>query len=385
MDLRTVGVTGTNGKTTTTTLLAAALGAVARPVAWVTTLGFYLDDKEQLDVSKSEAGFLEVMRRARDSGGKYAAIEYTSEALARGYAKTWPAEVAAFTNLTHDHLDAHGSAEHYLASKAQLFMHLPPHGVAVLNGCDPASALLAEVVPKGARTIRYGLRSRGEPVAALDLEAARVEVSLQGTRVTLADGSEVATRAIGEHFAENALAAFAAACALGLEPEIVRAAVATARPPVGRFEVIAERPWIVVDYAHSPDALARTVTTARALCTARLAVVFGAGGNRDRDKRGPMGQAARAADRVVLTTDNARDEDPKHIAAAIREGLAGHGDVREILDRRAAIERTIAEAATDDLVLLAGKGHERTQTIGKQSVPFDDAEIARQAHAARAR
>ncbi len=385
MEIRTVGVTGTNGKTTTTTLLAAALGAVARPVAWVTTIGFFLDAEEQTDVSKSEAGFLEVMRRARASGGRFAAVEYTSEALARGYAQTWPAEVAAFTNLTHDHLDAHGSAEHYLASKAQLFMHLPPHGVAVLNGCDPASALLAEVVPKGVRILRYGLSSRGERVAPLDLDALAVDVSLAGTRVELTDGTEVSTRAIGEHFAENALAAFAAACALGLDPEIVRVAIATARPPPGRFEVIAERPWVVVDYAHSPDALARTLATARTLCQARLAVVFGAGGNRDREKRGPMGQAARAADRVVLTADNPRDEDPAAIAAALREGLEGHADLRQILDRRAAIERTIVEAAEDDVVLIAGKGHERTQTVGKTSVAFDDAEIARSAHAARPR
>ncbi|MBL8716748.1 MAG: UDP-N-acetylmuramyl-tripeptide synthetase [Myxococcales bacterium] len=378
MALITAGVTGTNGKTTTTTLLAAALATVARPVARVTTLGFFLDDAEQA-VTKSEAGFLEVMRRAEARGARFAAIEYTSEALARGYAKTWPARVAAFTNLSHDHLDAHGSPEHYLASKAQLFMHLPVGGTAILNGCDEACALLAEVVPAGVPIVWYGLPSRGDPHAALELAAVEVEVTLEGTRVLLANGQEITTRAIGEPFAENALAAYGAALALGVPVEDAAAAIAAAAPPAGRFEIVSRAPNVVVDYAHSPDALARTVATARRLCAGRLTVVFGAGGNRDRDKRGPMGAAAASADRVVLTADNPRDEDPHAIAEALRAGLVGHGVVEEILDRATAITTAIREAGPQDLVLIAGKGHEREQTVGHRRVPFDDRAVARAA------
>jgi len=378
MGLITAGVTGTNGKTSTTTLLAAALASVARPVARVTTLGFFLDDAEQA-VTKSEAGFLEVMRRAEAQGARFAAIEYTSEALARGYAKTWPARVAAFTNLSHDHLDAHGSPEHYLASKAQLFMHLPAGGAAILNGCDEACALLAEVVPAEVSIVWYGVPSRGTAHATLELAAVEIEVTLEGTRARLADGRVLFTRAIGEPFAENALAAYGAALALGVPAESAAQAIAAAAPPAGRFEVVARAPCVVVDYAHSPDALARTVATARRLCAGRLTVVFGAGGNRDRDKRGPMGAAAASADRVVLTADNPRDEDPRAIAAALRAGLVGHGAVDEILDRATAITTAIRDAGPDDLVLIAGKGHEREQTVGHRRVPFDDRAVARAA------
>ncbi len=379
--MRTVGVTGTNGKTTTTTLVAAALARVAQPVARITTIGFFLDDDPVTDVPATHEGFVQVMRRAAARDGRFAAVEYTSEALAKGYARLWPADVAVFTNLTHDHHDAHGSPEHYLASKAQLFMHVPEGGAVVLNGCDPASALLAEVVPAGRRVLRYGVPSRGAPVAALDLAAERVELSWEGTSLALAgEGlpSRMTVRAIGEVFAENALAALAAAIACGVDPAMAAEAIAAAAPPPGRFEVIAERPWVVVDYAHSPDALARTLSAARSLAEGALHVVFGAGGNRDPNKRAPMGEAASIADRVTLTTDNPRDEDPALLAAQVREGIRGPQVAIE-LDRARAIEDAIRAAAPDDVIVIAGKGHERTQTLGAAVRPFDDVAIARAA------
>lgn len=379
--MRTVGVTGTNGKTTTTTLVAAALARAARPVARITTIGFFLDDDPVTDVPATHDGFVQVIRRAEARGGRFAAVEYTSESLAKGYARLWPADVAVFTNLTHDHLDAHGSPEHYLASKAQLFMHVPEGGAVVLNGCDPASALLAEVIPEGRRVIRYGVPSRGEPVAPLDLAATSVELSWAGTTITLAGAgapSRMAVRAIGEVFAENALAALAAAIACGIDPIEAAEAIAAAAPPPGRFEVIAERPWVVVDYAHSPDALARTLGAARTLAKGALHVVFGAGGNRDPKKRAPMGEAASIADRVTLTTDNPRDEDPAILAMQVREGITRAAVAIE-LDRAKAIEAAILDASPDDVVVLAGKGHERTQTIGGEVRPFDDVAAARAA------
>jgi UDP-N-acetylmuramoyl-L-alanyl-D-glutamate--2,6-diaminopimelate ligase len=388
-DVTTVGVTGTNGKTTTTAWIAAALRCVAAgPVLRATTVGHFLGD-EPLDVAPTYDGFKGAMRAMFDRGGRHAAIELTSEALAAGFARAWPCRVGVFTNLTHDHLDAHGSPEHYLASKAQLFVSLPAGGTAVLNAADPVFELLREVVPEGVRVCAYAAASRGATRGEPDVVARAVEVSWAGTRVVLdaRDAGmprEIRLRAIGEIFAENALAALLGAVAAGVAPTDAALAIAAAPPPPGRFEIVHERPWVVVDYAHSPDALARTVATARGLAgRARLTVVFGAGGKRDKDKRPPMGAAARAADRVVLTSDNPRDEDPADIARAIAQGLAGHAGVRTELDRRAAITAAVREARADDVVLVAGKGHETAQTIGAETSPFSDADVAREVLRAR--
>jgi UDP-N-acetylmuramoyl-L-alanyl-D-glutamate--2,6-diaminopimelate ligase len=387
-ELLTVGITGTNGKTSTTRWTAACLACVARPVAQTTTLGSYLDD-EPFVTSRDLQGFMATMRAALDRGGRFAAIELTSEALARGFARAWPCRVGVFTNLTHDHLDAHGSPEHYLASKAQLFVSLPPGGTAVLNAADESSALLADVVPQGVRIVRYAVPSRGESTGPVDLRATAVEPSWDGTRITLEAGDGLAgvparirIRAIGDIYAENALAALAAAIVCGVPGDAAARALAEAAVPRGRFEVVEHEgggPRVVVDYAHTPDALGRTLSVARRLCEGSLVVVFGAGGNRDRDKRGPMGAAASAADRVVLTSDNPRNEDPRAIADAIRAGIAGSVPVTVELDRRAAIRAAILDAGSRDVVLLAGKGHETDQTIAGQTSPFDDVAEARAA------
>ena len=381
--LFTVGVTGTNGKTTTTAWVAAALRAHGRPVARATTVGFFVDD-EELPIERSYDGFLGGMKTCLDRGGSHVAIELTSEALAHGFARAWPCNVGVFTNLTHDHLDAHGSPEHYLASKAQLFVSLPPGGTAVLNAADPVFELLSEVVPKGVRIRSYSVPGRGEPIGTPDLVATSIEVDWRGTRVTCTSPDptlprEICVRAVGEVYAENALAALLGAVAAGVSPEAACEALAKAPPPPGRFEVVAERPFVVVDYAHSPDALARTVRAARALADragGRLFVVFGAGGKRDKAKRAPMGEAARPADVVVLTTDNPRDEDPADIARAVAEGLVGHAGLRTVLDRRLAIEGAVREAGARDVVLLAGKGHETEQLVGTEVRHFSDAEVA---------
>lgn len=362
--------------------MAAALSA-ERPVVRAVTTGFYLGD-EQLSLPQSYVGFIEAMRLGLERGAKHAAVELTSEALAHGFIKAWPCQVGVFTNLTRDHLNWHGSAEHYLASKAQLFMHLPGGGAAVLNGRDEASELLAEVTPQGVRRILYGVPGRGEPIGPVDLEATSVETSWEGTRVALACGdgmgkvpAALQLRAIGEVQAENALAALAAAIACGVEPSTAARALAAASPPPGRFEIVADRPHVVVDYAHTPDALERTLRTARDLCEGRLTVVFGAGGQRDREKRPLLGQAARQADRIVLTSDNPRDEDPVEIARAIREGIGVHGCVDEILDRRDAIAAALADAADADVIVIAGKGHETSQLAGGVERSFCDADVVR--------
>ena len=378
-----VGVTGTNGKTSTTGMVAALLGLLARPVARTTTLGCFLDD-EQLDVPAHYAGFLRTMERCVAAGGRFAALELTSEALAMGFAKSWPCKVAAFTNLSLDHSDAHGSAEHYLASKAQLFMHLPPGGTAVLNACDDNAELLLEVLPAEVDVLRYGVASRGAPWGALDLAATAITPSFDGTLATLTPSarfpdlpSRLVLEAIGEVFVENALAALGCALAVGVPAADAVLALATLPPPPGRFEIVRRRPYVVVDYAHTPDALGRTLATARALCRGTLTLVFGAGGDRDRAKRPLLGAAARAAERIVLTSDNPRSEAPEAIMTEIAAGIGQHaGLVREV-DRTQAIRRALTTAREDDLILIAGKGHERTQEVHGVKLPFSDLALVR--------
>jgi UDP-N-acetylmuramoyl-L-alanyl-D-glutamate--2,6-diaminopimelate ligase len=381
--LFTVGVTGTNGKTSTTATVATLLATLARPVARVTTVGSFLDE-ERLEVAGHYEGFLEAMRRCVAGGGRYAAVEFTSEALALGFAKAWPCRVAVFTNLSQDHADAHGSMEQYLACKAQLFMALRPGGVAVLNARDAGAELLAEVVPAGVEVLRYGVPARGDLWAPADLAAHSAQPSFRGTSFELEPSPRfpelpgtLHIRAIGEIFVENALAALGAALAAGVSMAAATAALAEGAPPTGRFQLIHERPYVVVDYAHTPDALERTLQTARRLCEGRLSVVFGAGGQRDRVKRPLLGAAARVADRVVLTSDNPRNEDPLAIMAEIGQGLGDHGDVLREVNRENAIQLALRDAGPDDVVLIAGKGHERMQDAGGVQIPFSDESIVR--------
>ena len=386
-ELFSVGVTGTNGKTSTTTWLAYALAGSPRDVIHVTTLGVFYEGAQQ-QVENSYAGVLDALKHAKDHGARYVAMEMTSEALAKGYAKAWPCRVGVFTNLTHDHLHTHGSFEHYLASKAQLFVALPPGGTAVLNAACESYPLLKLVVPAHARVLSYAAPERG-PLQVPDeppfLQIDRLEVDWNGTRVfyTCQDASfpgELLVPGFGSIFAENGVAALLGAFAAGIDPVVASERLARAPIPTGRFERIAESPDVVVDYAHTPDALERTIKTARVLSRGRVLLVFGAGGDRDKTKRPLLGAAARAADVVLLTSDNPRGEPPHAIAAEIRAGIGEHGHVHVELDRKAAIERAIAMAGPDDLILIAGKGHETTQTIAGAATHFSDHDVARAAH-----
>jgi len=390
--ITTIGVTGTNGKTTTTTWLAAALSALARPVLRITTVGTWLGE-EKLDVPATYDGFVHAMQRAASEGARFAAIELTSEALGLGFARAWPISIGVFTNLTRDHLDAHGSPEHYLASKAQLFVFLPEGGTAILNAWDKASALLAEVVPKGVTISCYGSpgRAEGPPILEpIDIVAEAVTLEWAGTRIRLGPSEryrllpkEMFLRAVGEVFAENAVAALSAALAAGVPAAEAAEAIERAAAPEGRFQVLGEGPRVVVDYAHSPDALSRTIKAARCLAEGKVTVVFGAGGDRDKGKRAQMGESARSADGIVLTSDNPRSEDPALIAADIRAGVGAHPSVVENLDRREAILQAIAAAGPLDVVIIAGRGPETKQIFAGREVRLVDAEVATQGLARR--
>jgi UDP-N-acetylmuramoyl-L-alanyl-D-glutamate--2,6-diaminopimelate ligase len=387
--LRTVGVTGTNGKTTTTSMVAAIVAAAGQPAARVTTVGAWVDD-ERISGANLAHEFLVTVERAVACSVETIAVEMTSKALAAGFARAWRPDVGVFTNLTRDHLDIHGSPEAYLAAKAQLVIALAPGGAAVLNGDDPAAALLAELVPTGVSLLRFSQQDR-----SCTLVAKGIDVSVSGTRISLAPGDladqlggEIALQVVGGVHAQNALAAALATHALGYSPDTIRRGLASFAGVAGRFEVIARRPLVIVDYAHTPDGLAGTLATARTLCPdGRVVCVFGCGGNRDRGKRPQMGALADAcADVVVLTNDNPHHEDPRVIAAQIMAGVAT-ARARWIveLDRACAIELAIVMARPTDVVVIAGKGHEQVQEVGGATTPFCDASIARQTHRRAAR
>jgi UDP-N-acetylmuramoyl-L-alanyl-D-glutamate--2,6-diaminopimelate ligase len=293
-----------------------------------------------------------------------------------------------FTNLSRDHVEQHGSWEHYLASKAQLFVHLGPGRTAVLNACDAAALLIERVTPADVVRRYFAVPSRGEQLAAAELVARRVTLSVDGTLIELepsataeALGGALSTRLLGEVFAENTLAAALAGLSAGIAPEIVARGIAACPGVAGRFQVLCRDPVVAVDYAHTPDALARTCDTARALTRGRVLVVFGAGGGRDVEKRELMGRTVgERADYAFITTDNPRHEDPEAIARAVAAGCrrGGRAYVRLEPSRRDAIRLALEEARPGDVVVVAGRGHELTQDVAGELVPFSDiAEVER--------
>ena len=385
--LFTIGVTGTNGKTSTTRLIDAALRAAGLDTVSETTLGYQLNG-QPLNIPRTLRGFSQVMHDAVQQGIRHAAIEVTSKALANGFAKFWRFDLAVFTNLSSDHLLEHGSFEHYLASKAQLFMHLGPGRTAVLNAADPNALLIDQVTPPDVQCLWFAAPARGKPLRRPDLAARSIRLSPQGTTVELAPsrladqlGDELQTRLVGQVFAENAMAAAAAAIAIGIAPGAIRHGLADCPIVPGRFQVVGEQPLAVVDYAHTPDALARTCDTARELaCEHRVIVVFGAGGLRDKEKRMPMGEAVgMRADLAIVTTDNPRREDPAAIARTVVAGChrGGRAHSKVEPDRRRAIELAVNSARPGDVVVVAGKGHETGQIVGDETLPFSDADELR--------
>jgi UDP-N-acetylmuramoyl-L-alanyl-D-glutamate--2,6-diaminopimelate ligase len=384
-----VGVTGTNGKTSTTLLVAEVLRAAGHQVGVETTLGAGTRPDEYR--SRQETTFLERMQAAAAAGISRFAVEVTSEALASGWAKKWRFDLGVFTNLSRDHLNAHGTFEHYLASKAQLFVHLAPGAHAVLNAADPSALLIDRVLAADVCRTWYASPTRGPALVEPDLAARRLTITLDGTEIELSPsqladqlGGRLTTRLIGAVFAENALAAACVGLRSGIPGEIVRAGLAALARVPGRFELVCRSPAVAVDYAHTPDALERTCDAGRMLADglggSRVIVVFGAGGSRDATKRRPMGEAVGArADYAVITTDNPRDEEPRTIARALENGCrrAGRAHVIAQPDRRKAIAHALELARPNDVVLICGKGHEQGQVVGDKTFPFDDVEVAR--------
>ncbi len=371
-ELRVVGVTGTNGKTTTAFLIreilesagirCGLLGTVKQVVAGV---------EEEVERTTPEAIDLQAtFRRMLDGGDAACVMEVSSHALVLHRADAIHFEAALFTNLTQDHLDFHADMEEYFAAKRLLFESGP--GMAIVNVDDP-----------------YGRRLAGEfdsvtfsaGGAAADYSADDVSFDADGAGFSVG-GTPVRTRLPGHFNVANALGALAAAEALGVEREVAVAGLAAAAPPPGRFEPIDEGQGfaVMVDYAHTPDSVKNVLRAARRLTAGRLIAVFGAGGDRDRDKRPKMGRAgAELADLVVVTSDNPRSEDPAAIVAEVAAGAEGAPELKVEVDRRAAIALALGRAGPGDTVVIAGKGHEQGQEFeAGRKIPFDDRDVARE-------
>jgi UDP-N-acetylmuramoyl-L-alanyl-D-glutamate--2,6-diaminopimelate ligase len=381
--LQLIGVTGTNGKSTSVILARHVMSAVW-PMGAIGTLGAIDPAGEMVE---SEAGNLTTpgpidlqatLAALVERGATGVAMEVSSHSLDQGRVDGLVFRAAIFTNLTRDHLDYHETFEAYFAAKARLVGYLADAGLAVVNADDAAWAGL----PRTPRRITFGVTSNGNPAHA-DVIARDVHVDATGARFQLVtrDGSHpVALPLLGRFNVANALGV--AACAVGLEvpPVTVAERLSTAPQVPGRMERIAVDPCVVLrDYAHTPDALERALETVREVTApgSRVIVVFGAGGDRDRGKRAPMGEiAARLADMAIATSDNPRTEDPERILDDIEAGMTGKPHYR-IVDRRAAIGQALELAREGDTILLAGKGHETYQVVGTTKEPFDEREIVR--------
>jgi UDP-N-acetylmuramoyl-L-alanyl-D-glutamate--2,6-diaminopimelate ligase len=374
--LRAVGITGTNGKTTTAFLVRGLLEAAGRRTGLLGTVTAVVGGEERPMVRTTPEA-IELQRtlaEMRDAGDEAVAMEVSSHALALHRADAIHWAVAVFTNLTQDHLDFHPTMEDYFLAKRRLFETGPE--AAVINVDDPYGARLAAEFPDA---IRIGIDAPDAQLRATDVEG-------DATGSTFAvDGLALRSPLPGRFNVLNVLGAVAAVRALGVDDATIAAALPHAARVPGRFEPVDEgQPFaVLVDYAHTPDSLDNVLRAARPLTTGRVIVVFGAGGDRDRAKRPLMGAVAcEHADVVVVTSDNPRSEDPEAIVAAILEGC-GRGVEVEV-DRRAAIERAIGLAEPGDVVVIAGKGHEQGQELaGGRKIPFDDRTVAREALRAR--
>lgn len=375
-ELRMVGVTGTNGKTSTSYLINAILEAAGWVPGLISTVEYRLGKHNRPSTNSTpEAHQLQQMLREMVGAGcRSAVMEVTSHGLALERVYKVRFEAAVFTNISRDHLDFHQSEEDYLATKAQLFNNLDSGAKAIVNADDLATKV---VISKcDANIVSFGT-SKGATVRILDGRS-----DWQGTKVILETPMgrfDLNLGLLGKFQQLNAAAATATGLAMGVDPKVIRKAVQKVQVP-GRFQGIdlGQGFGVIIDYAHTPDALENTLRAARALMKGKLICVFGCGGDRDQGKRPQMGKISNnLADLTVVTSDNPRMEDPEQIIRDILQGLE-EGSYKTEIDRRQAIEFAIKSAKSEDLILIAGKGHEVYQDIGGEKMPFDDQEVVRE-------
>ena len=381
--LALAGVTGTNGKTSTAYFLKSVFEAAGMPCARIGTTGHEIGGKE-IEAKSTTPGPIELARllnEALQAGEQAAAMEVSSHALEQSRVADTRFDAALFTNLTQDHLDYHGSMEAYAQAKRRLFKQLKPNGTAAVNIDDPSAHLFIETAQsnRDARLIRFGT---GENA---DIRADRIETDAAYTAFDLyIDGKKTARprlQLLGYVNAMNALAAAAAGRGMRLPTDALIEGIQNVDAIPGRFQAIDEgQPFrVIVDYAHTPDALERLAAAARGMNPAQLIILFGCGGNRDAGKRPLMGGiAARSADLAIVTSDNPRHENPNDIIEQILEGMPKDAAVIAEPDRAEAIRRAVEEAQPNSVVLIAGKGHETYQETEGVRAHFDDRETARE-------
>jgi UDP-N-acetylmuramoyl-L-alanyl-D-glutamate--2,6-diaminopimelate ligase len=386
--MRVVGITGTNGKTTTAYLVGAILEAAGIKCGLMGTVVYRLGDRDfEATRTTPEAPDVQAfMREMLTAGCRACAMEVSSHALALRRVDGIRFAAGIFTNLTRDHLDFHAGMDDYFAAKRRLFEMLPDEAAAVINIDDPRGATLVDIA---GRPITYGLTSGAA------FSPGSLSYSLDGLRFDIrSPGGTVRVRSklVGKPNVYNILAAVAAASALEVPAEAIEQGLERLPGVPGRFEIAsspADEVTVIIDYAHTDDALRNLLETARPLAARRLITVFGAGGDRDRTKRPLMGMvAARLSDVVIITSDNPRSEDPNRIVDEVKRGADAEArqsgaDVLIYPDRREAILHAVEMANPGDVVLVAGKGHEKYQEIGGRTFTFDDVEVAREALSSR--
>ncbi|HEY3380036.1 MAG TPA: UDP-N-acetylmuramoyl-L-alanyl-D-glutamate--2,6-diaminopimelate ligase [Armatimonadota bacterium] len=387
--LTVIGVTGTNGKTTTTTLLWQMLRAAGHPTGLIGTMAYHIGDEVLAapHTTPQAPDLQALLARMCDAGLTHVVMEVSSHALCLHRVTGCRFHLAAFTNLTQDHLDFHGTMEAYRAAKIDLFaspQYQPTSGAmtSLLNRDDPSAELFAAQARGPVR--RFGLTGG-------DYQACDVVLRAAGSRFTLRYPGgvvPVTIQLVGSFNVSNALAALALALELGVDPLVAAQALAEIPPVDGRFQRVPSRagqPSVVVDYAHTPDGLDNVLRTAHEIAPGRVVAVFGCGGDRDRTKRPQMAAiAARWARTIFVTSDNPRSEPPERIIEEILAGFTAEQRARVTVeaDRAAAIRRAIISSTPEDLVVLAGKGHETYQILADRTVHFDDREEAVRALAA---
>jgi UDP-N-acetylmuramoyl-L-alanyl-D-glutamate--2,6-diaminopimelate ligase len=383
-DLAVVGITGTNGKTTTSFLVEHVLGALGERPARLGTLGwsFGAERDEGGDTTPAAPSLARYAAVVHARKGTHLVMEVSSHALEQARVAGVQFKVAAFTNLTQDHLDYHGSIEAYGAAKLRLFTEFAPEKV-VINVDDAFGRRILEACSRPVLRV-----SRGADGDVRPLDVSADAQGIRGTFVLPSGKIAVESRLIGEHNLDNVLLTLGIIEALGLDAARAASALRLAPGVPGRLErcdVPLDDIVVLVDYAHTPDALSRVLAAVQKLAPGRVTCVFGCGGDRDADKRPVMGQAVgRMANRVIVTSDNPRSEDPLAIVRAIEPGLAAERAEYEVeLDRAQAIERAVLGATSGDVVLVAGKGHEPYQIIGEQRHRLDDRVEVRRALALR--
>jgi UDP-N-acetylmuramoyl-L-alanyl-D-glutamate--2,6-diaminopimelate ligase len=380
--LKLVGITGTNGKTTTAHLCESIFRAAGTIPAMMGTISHRIGDEEEVaEHTTPEASHIQdFLRRAVLAGAKYAVMEVSSIALDLRRADSLDFAVAAFTNLSQDHLDYHGTMEAYAAAKSKLFAQAKEF--AVINKDDAFGSQLTRMTR--AQVLSYAIDTRA------DITPDRNDFGFDGlsfTAHTPVGDIEIRSPLVGRPHAYNILCAIGIGLALGIETEVIAHGISASRGAAGRFERVSEADddvTVVVDYAHTPDALVNVLQTARDTATGtggRVITVFGCGGDRDKAKRPLMGHdAARLSDWVIATSDNPRSEDPAAILREIEIGLKqAQGNYQLIVDRREAINEAILNAAPHDVIVIAGKGHEDYQVLASGKIHFDDREVAQEA------